>query len=587
MDSKRVTRSGSRTGTASTILESSSATTKHPAGSAAAPALTSFIPRRTRPRSSRSSASPPATSRGTPARMRALAGAFPRMPEERSPSARAPGAPSPSRRARRGRARPRRSGAAFAGPPWQVTRRRGPPATRADPVRRTRTEPPRQSAATPAKRRRRSAQTQRESRGRGKALPARANPLRRSRSRTEGVDQTVLVLAQLLGGDEVGRWGEEETVRPLSSGFHPGTDLVEWTGGAVGVDHLVADRGGDGSQITAAERLAGGNCIVGEAVQLPEGHVSLDRRVEGDRAASHLDRLRLVVVDRAADGRQVVESLALASGAAQALLEGGDHDLVDPAQALDRVSDQTVGDVARHPAHPPLHSRGVDRHRLASRRVRPDPALDVDVVVVAPVADRLSLAGLMHDQPGCLNSLTQVGRRLAVLGVVPGFVQALDTGAEPEPKAPARHLVDVQGTDCDDEGAAGKGPGNPGGDPDLLGPPRQIGGLGDRGAEQLRGPDTFHTSRFGTLGFRLEVGDGDADRGDGDAVQGAQAGEGTVASAKTRSATRSRCQRASPKVAAFALPRLRKKWRSCSQVKPIPPCTWIEASGTRQPASEA
>ncbi len=125
-------------------------------------------------------------------------------------------------------------------------------------------------------------------------------------------------------------------------------------------------------------------------------------------------------------------------------LEGVDDDLVDPAQALDRVADQAVGDVAGHPAHPRLHAGGVDRHRLARRRVRPDPALDVDVVVLALVADRLARAGLLHDQPRRLDRLAQVRRRLAVLGVVPGLVQPLDPGAEAEPEAAARHLVDVE-----------------------------------------------------------------------------------------------------------------------------------------------
>ncbi len=83
--------------------------------------------------------------------------------------------------------------------------------------------------------------------------------------------------------------------------------------------------------------------------------------------------------------------------------------------------------------------------------------------------------------------------------------------------------------------------------------------------------------------FRLEVGDRVADRGDGDAPEGAHA----VAGARTFFATCSRCQRASPYIEALARPRLRKTCRSCSQVKPMPPWTWIEASGTRQPASEA
>ena len=53
------------------------------------------------------------------------------------------------------------------------------------------------------------------------------------------------------------------------------------------------------------------------------------------------------------------------------------------------------------------------------------------------------------------------------------------------------------------------------------------------------------------------------------------------------SATRSRCQRASPNAWAFAVARLRKKWRSCSQVNPIPPWTWSAEAHTRKPASLA
>src|SRR4029077_17759578 len=111
----------------------------------------------------------------------------------------------------------------------------------------------------------------------------------------------------------------------------------------------------------------------------------------------------------------------------------------------------------------------------------------------------------------------------------------------------------------------------------------QVGGLGVGGAKELRRPDALHPGRLGAQGLRLEVGDRVADRGDRDAIEGAHAAAG----ARTFFATCSRCQRASPYIEALARPRLRKKWRSCSQVKPIPPWTWIEASGTRQPASEA
>src|SRR5215217_5906135 len=69
MASRRVSPSGSRTATASTIPGSSSATTRRPVGSAAARAPMWSTQRPTRPRSSRSSGSPPARSEiGRPAR---------------------------------------------------------------------------------------------------------------------------------------------------------------------------------------------------------------------------------------------------------------------------------------------------------------------------------------------------------------------------------------------------------------------------------------------------------------------------------------------------------------------------------------
>src|SRR4029077_983987 len=105
---------------------------------------------------------------------------------------------------------------------------------------------------------------------RGRALPADGIQARRSGARAEGVDDAVLELAQLLGGDEVGRRRQEEAIGPLRRRLDPGPDLVERAGGAVGLDHLVADRGGDGGEVAAAERLAGGNRVVGETVQLPE-----------------------------------------------------------------------------------------------------------------------------------------------------------------------------------------------------------------------------------------------------------------------------------------------------------------------------
>ena len=53
-----------------------------------------------------------------------------------------------------------------------------------------------------------------------------------------------------------------------------------------------------------------------------------------------------------------------------------------------------------------------------------------------------------------------------------------------------------------------------------------------------------------------------------------------------RLATRSRCSRAEPNSIAFVFARFRKKCRSCSHVKPMPPCTWSDEPHTRQPASE-
>ena len=40
-------------------------------------------------------------------------------------------------------------------------------------------------------------------------------------------------------------------------------------------------------------------------------------------------------------------------------------------------------------------------------------------------------------------------------------------------------------------------------------------------------------------------------------------------------------------MSALVFARLRKKCRSCSQVKPMPPWTWSDEVHTRQPASEA
>src|SRR4051812_5481515 len=74
---------------------------------------------------------------------------------------------------------------------------------------------------------------------------------RGSRRRAEGVDDAVLKLAQLLGGDEVGGRGEEKAIGALGGGPDPGADLVERASGAVGLDHLVADRRRDSGEVAA------------------------------------------------------------------------------------------------------------------------------------------------------------------------------------------------------------------------------------------------------------------------------------------------------------------------------------------------
>jgi hypothetical protein len=46
-------------------------------------------------------------------------------------------------------------------------------------------------------------------------------------------------------------------------------------------------------------------------------------------------------------------------------------------------------------------------------------------------------------------------------------------------------------------------------------------------------------------------------------------------------------RRASPEERGIRLAALEEEMEVVLQVKPIPPWTWIDASGTRQPASEA
>ena len=101
--SRRATRSGSRTATVATTPASSSPTTRAPAGSAAAPAPTSSTPRRTRPRSFRSSASHRATSSHRPSG--ALYASIDHLKRTGRLRAREP---RPCRRGRRGMGRPPR-----------------------------------------------------------------------------------------------------------------------------------------------------------------------------------------------------------------------------------------------------------------------------------------------------------------------------------------------------------------------------------------------------------------------------------------------------------------------------------------------
>ena len=60
----------------------------------------------------------------------------------------------------------------------------------------------------------------------------------------ERVDDPPLVLADLLGREEVGRRAEPDPVAALGDRLDPLADLVERPGGAVGVDHLVGDAAG-------------------------------------------------------------------------------------------------------------------------------------------------------------------------------------------------------------------------------------------------------------------------------------------------------------------------------------------------------
>src|SRR6202008_4812628 len=102
---------------------------------------------------------------------------------------------------------------------------------------------------------------------------------------------------------------------------------------------------------------------------------------------------------------------------------------------------------------------------------------------------------------------------------VPGLIQSLYAGAQPEPEAPTRHLVDVERAHREDEGTAREGPRDPGADPDLLGVGGQPGRLRDRAAEELRRPDAVDAGRFGGPPGGGEPPRGIPDRGDRDAIE--------------------------------------------------------------------
>ena len=279
----------------------------------------------------------------------------------------------------------------------------------------------------------------------------------------------------------------------------------------VRVDHLVGHVARHGREVAAAKRLADRGRGIAEPVHLPQRRVGAHRGVEADRLARRVNRRRLVVVDRTADGGQEVESGALAPGAAQSELEVGDQHLVEPAHRAHRVADHPVGDVARRPRHSLLHGRGVDRDRLANLGMRAHPALDVDVVVGALVADRLGGARLLDDQPHRLDRLAQMRGRAPVLGPVPGLVEALDPGSEAEAEATSRGLVDVERREGDDHRAAGESPRDPGADSDPLGRCGEPHRLGQRAAEELHRPDAVDPGGLRGPGLLGEVLDGVAE----------------------------------------------------------------------------
>src|SRR3954447_15604473 len=184
------------------------------------------------------------------------------------------------------------------------------------------------------------------------------------------------------------------------------------------------------------------------------------------------------------------------------------------------MADQPVGDVAGHPAHPLLHGGGVDRNPIANRLVRADPALDVDVLIFAGVANWLAARRFLHDQANRLDRLAKMRGRLAVFDRMPRLVEPLDAGAEAETESSPRHLVDVERGDGEDEGAAGEGPGDSRRYSDPLGSRRQPGCLRDGAAKELRGPDAVDAGGLRDARLLGEVLDRVADRGDRDAVEG-------------------------------------------------------------------
>ena len=87
------------------------------------------------------------------------------------------------------------------------------------------------------------------------------------------------------------------------------------------------------------------------------------------------------------------------------------------------MTQKSIGYFRCRPDHPLPHAGQVDRYILPRRGQRPLPALNVDIVVVAGEADRLTGMRALRDQPDQLHALADVGCRLAVRNAVPAFVE--------------------------------------------------------------------------------------------------------------------------------------------------------------------